>query len=275
MRTSATFALRRPNGAGFTLIELLVVLAVIGVLIALLLPAVQAAREAARRTQCLANLRQVGIALQNYETSVGCFPPGGWEWRPPRNTTRRQLAWSALILPQLDQATLHSALNLTTPFDSSQNTTAAATVVSTYLCPTEPRSDSERWVNGRAVCDYGGLNGQRITGPNTPPNGAMLYDRPLRAAQIRDGLSQTIVVGEDAGFVDGQWINGLNLFDQAYPINKAPAFENDLHSEHNGGAHALFGDGSARFLKETMSPRTLAALCTRAGGEVVDSAELP
>jgi hypothetical protein len=113
------------------------------------------------------------------------------------------------------------------------------------------------------------MYGQRITRPNNPPNGTMIYDRALRIAQVRDGLSQTIVVGEDAGFADGQWINGRNLFDQAYPINRAPSFENDLHSEHSAGAHVLLGDGSVHFLKESLDIQTLAALCTRAGGEVV------
>jgi prepilin-type N-terminal cleavage/methylation domain-containing protein/prepilin-type processing-associated H-X9-DG protein len=256
--------------AGLTLIELLVVIGVIALLIALLLPAVVAAREAARRAQCLSNLRQIGIALTHYETAVGRFPPGGWEWRPPRNTRQRQIAWSALILPYLEQGPLYAALNLNTAFDSPQNSTAAATIITTYLCPSA-RATGERRIDGRAACDYGGLNGQRITRPNNPPNGCMLYDVALRASEIRDGLSQTIIVGEDAGFPDGQWINGLNLFDQAFPINRAPAFENDLRSDHPGGAHVALADGSARFLKETLALPTLAALCTRSGGEIIDS----
>src|SRR5262245_18858252 len=102
----------RSEGEGFTLIELLVVIAIIGALIALLLPAVQAAREAARRITCAANLRQVGIALHGYHDAMATFPPGGWEWRPPGNRVRRQLAWSALILPYLEQKPLYDALNL-------------------------------------------------------------------------------------------------------------------------------------------------------------------
>jgi prepilin-type processing-associated H-X9-DG protein len=86
---------------------------------------------------------------------------------------------------------------------------------------------------------------------------------------MTDGASQTIIVGEDAGFPDGQWINGLNVFDQAFAINQAPSYENDLHSDHPGGAHALFADGSVHFLKNSLDVRTLAALCTRAGNEIV------
>lgn len=260
---------RAGSRRAFTLIELLVVIAIIGVLVALLLPAVQVARESARRMQCASNLKQIGIALHGYEVQYNTFPPGGWEWRPPRNTTKRQIAWSALILPFFDQRPLFDALNLNLPFDSPVNTTGAATVISSYLCPTYARSDFERLLQDRGACDYGGMYGQRITGPNNPPNGAMIYDRAFRAAQLRDGLSNTIQVGEDSGFPDGQWINGLNVFDQAFPINQAPAFENDLHSQHSGGAHALFADGSVRFLKESLAPKTLAALCTRAAGEVV------
>lgn len=251
----------------FTLIELLVVIAVIGVLVALLLPAVQAAREAARRMKCSANLRQVGIALHIYHDAYATFPPGGWEWRPFRNTTKRQIAWSALILADLEQRPLFDSINFHTPFDSVQNATAAATVVNVYLCPSAPNRQER--IEGRGVTHYGGMYGQRIIGTNNPPNGSMLYDLPVSLSMILDGASQTMIVGEDAGFPDGQWINGLNVFDQAFAINQAPAYENDLHSDHPGGAHALFADGSVHFLKNSLDVRTLAAICTRAGGEIV------
>ena len=97
----------------------------------------------------------------------------------------------------------------------------------------------------------------------------MVYDRAFTAAEIPDGTSTTIFVGEDTHWFEMQWINGANLFDQAFPINQAPAFENDLRSDHPGGVQVAFGDGSARFLRQTLDPRTLAALCTRAGGEPV------
>lgn len=136
-----------------------------------------------------------------------------------------------------------------------------------YLCPSAPNRQER--IEGRGVTHYGGMYGQRIIGTNNPPNGSMLYDLPVSLSMILDGASQTMIVGEDAGFPDGQWINGLNVFDQAFAINQAPAYENDLHSDHPGGAHALFADGSVHFLKNSLDVRTLAAICTRAGGEIV------
>ena len=101
-----------------------------------------------------------------------------------------------------------------------------------------------------------------------------MYDRAFRAGEITDGLSTTIFVSEDSGSVDGQWINGRNLFDQAYPIGRAPAFENDMRSEHRGGVNALFGDGAARFVRESIARAALAAVCTRAGDEPVAADDL-
>jgi prepilin-type N-terminal cleavage/methylation domain-containing protein/prepilin-type processing-associated H-X9-DG protein len=258
----------RPQSAspGFTLIELLVVIAIIGVLIALLLPAVQAAREAARRTQCLNNLRQIGIALHGYHDANQVFPPGGWV--AGANRTTRWIAWSALLLGHMEQQALQNSLNLDLGYDRPANSTAAATVLSVYLCPSSRRQQVR--VSGRGACDYGGIYGERITSPNNPPKGAMLYDQTISIAAVRDGTSQTIFVGEDSFFTDGQWIYARNVFDQAFAINKAPAFENDIRSEHPGGAQVVFGDGHARFLMESIDLRTLAALCTRAGSEIVE-----
>ena len=253
--------------AGFTLVELLVVIAVIAVLIALLLPAVQSAREAARRASCLNNLRQIGLAMQLYHGASATFPPGAWEWRPPNNPAKRQIAWSALILPHLEQTPVYQSLNFGFAFDSPANVTAAATVLNVYLCPSSLREDDRP--QGRAAADYGGIYGERINGPNNPAKGMMIYDKGIRISQVRDGVSQTLMIGEDSGWSDGQWINGLNVFDQAYPINQAPPFENDMRSEHPGGVNGLFVDGSVRFLKNSIAKQVVGAICTRAGREVI------
>ncbi len=266
-----------PREAGFTLVELLVVIAIIGVLIGLLLPAVQAAREAARRASCLNNLRQMGIAMHSHHNAHGAFPPGGIEHRWMINPTTgqrygpsgRQLAWSVYLLPFMEQDPLYRQLDLNKPFDSPENAEAAATVLSVYLCPSVP--GGRGLVQGRGPCHYGGIYGERITGPNNPPKGVMLYDRAISIAEITDGTSNTLAISEDSDFVDGQWINGLNIFDQAYQINYIPKdpklWENEIRSKHPGGANGLLCDGSTRFLSETMDLNVLAWLCNRASGK--------
>ena len=251
----------------FTLIELLVVISIIGVLVALLLPAVSYAREAARRASCLNNLKQMGIAMQGYHESNRIFPPGCVQFRTKARPQHVQLAWSLYVLPFLEQKALYNSTNLYLAFDSAANTTAAVTIINNYLCPSSTRPS--RLPQGRAACDYGGMNGERITTPNNPPKGTMLTDQCVSMRMIADGTSRTILIAEDSINPDGQWINGLNIFDQAFPINQGPPMENDMRSRHPGGAQCAMADGSARFLKQTIDKKVLAALCTRAGKEVI------
>ncbi|MDC0935704.1 DUF1559 domain-containing protein [Pirellulales bacterium] len=253
---------------GFTLLELIVVTAVIGALVALLAPAVQSAREAGRRTECKNQLRQVGIALNAYHATHGAYPVGCDQWRPWGNEVNRQLAWSAFILPFLEQRTLYGQLDLGRPFDDAVNSEPSRSRLSIYLCPSADPEAFER-PSGRGASHYGGIFGQRITGPNNPPRGVMRIDRPTRIREIEDGLAWTLIVGEDTRFPDGEWINGRNLFDQAYAVNAAPVFENDLWSQHPGGALGLACDASVHFLSEATDLEVLAALCTRAGDEPI------
>ncbi len=261
-----------PRRAGFSLVELLVVFAIITVLIGLMLPAIQRVRGTVDALICQHRLRQIGLACHHYHLDMGTFPPGGIEWRPPGNTTRRQLSWCVFILPYLEQDLVYRQLDLNLPFDHPVNAPAAATVLSVFICPSSRRM--EKLVQGRGACDYGGIYGERITSPNNPPKGMMLYDQPVRIAEVTDGLLTTLMISEDSGWKDGQWINGLNLFDQAYPINRAPPFENDIRSDHPGGAHGLFADGSVRFLHQNMALPVLAAICTRAQGEPISVDDL-
>jgi prepilin-type N-terminal cleavage/methylation domain-containing protein/prepilin-type processing-associated H-X9-DG protein len=255
------------RASAFTLIELLVVSAILAVLLGLLLPAVQKVREAANRTRCTSNLRQIGIALHHYHDAFHTFPPGGIEWRPPGNSTKRQLAWCAFLLPYLEQENLCRSLNLNKPFDSPENAQGAAAVLAVFLCPSKPRTDYR--FEGRGVCDYGGIFGQTLFGNNNPPNGTMLFDKPIGISMITDGTSHTVMISEDTQRDDGQWINAMNLFDVAFPINRGPAYDADIHSEHAAGANGLFADGSVRFLRQSMEMWVLAAIVTRAGGEPV------
>lgn len=259
-------ALRHRPQIGFTMVELLVVIAIVGILIALLLPAVQSVREAGRRMQCQNNLRQIGIALHNYHSAFRKFPPGGLEVRP-EVPDGKQIAWSAFVLPFLEQTAAYGRVDFNYAFDAPENQLVAATPIETYLCPSTPRATPLN--RGRGATDYGGIYGERIVSTNNPPRGVMIHDQPIRFRDITDGTSRTLMVSEDANFPDGQWINAWNLFDQAFSINRAPKFENDIRSMHPQGANGLFADGSVSFLNESIDLELLASLCTRNGNETI------
>src|SRR5262249_32937868 len=129
---------------GFTLIELLVVIAIIAVLIALLLPAVQAAREAARRAQCTNNLKQLGLAMANYESANGSFPLGSFHgtgggdpgWSPCNG--RHEFSFFIALLPFFEQAPLYNSWNANIHFSFSPNTTVWGTMVNSLVCPSDP-----------------------------------------------------------------------------------------------------------------------------------------
>ena len=258
----------RRRALGMTLVELLVVVSVLMVLISLLLPAVQAAREAGRKVSCVNNLRNIGCALHGHLLARGRFPVGCTEWKAGTGGTKRCLAWNARILPWLEQQPVADLLDLTRPYDDPANAKAAAVVMPVFVCPTAARDGGT--VGGMGRSDYGGVTGERIVSPNNPEKGVLIHDVGFAERQITDGLSKTVFVGECAAgsWPDGQWINGRNLFDQAYAVNW-PTWEDELRSRHPGGAHALFGDGAVRLLAETIEARVLAAACTRARGESV------
>lgn len=250
--------------SGFTVVELMVVVAIIGLLIGLLLPAIQAVRETARRMQCQNHLHQIGIALHNYHAAFRKLPPGGIEVRPetPRG---KQIAWSAMVLQFLEQPAVYSQIDFNYAFDHPVNAKAAATPIETYLCPSTSRPQVLN--RGKGATDYGGIYGERILTTNYPPRGVLIHDQAIRFRDVTDGLSRTLMISEDANFRDGQWINAWNLFDQAFPINRAPSFENDIRSMHPQGANGLFADGSVVFMNESMELVLLAAICTRNGNE--------
>jgi prepilin-type N-terminal cleavage/methylation domain-containing protein len=254
-----------PRG-GMTLVELLVVVAIVAALVALLLPAAQAAREASRRTACVNNLRHLGCALHGHLLAKRQFPVGCLEWKAGLGGTSRCLAWSAYILPWLEQQAVADRLDLQQPYDAAANRVAAAVAMPVFVCPSADRSG---WtVGGYGRSDYGGLGGERIVGPNAPMKGPLIHETGFSQAQITDGLSKTLFVAECAAgpWADGHWINGRNLFDQAFAINQ-PVSEDEIRSRHPGGAYGLVGDGAVHFLAETIDLRVLAAACTRARGE--------
>jgi prepilin-type processing-associated H-X9-DG protein len=268
----------RTLSAGITLVELLVVIAIIGVLVALLLPAAQAAREASRRAECQNHLRQIGVALHQYHEARGQFPVGCLDKRVPKvNPNGRQLAWSAAILQELEQPALERQLDFSSAYDSSVNSAAAPTIISTYLCPSTSRrapgregaivSDPTGTAAYRgAATDYGGIYG--AAGLSPAPNGVFLYERPVKLSEITDGTSHTLALAEDTGrgwTQDGEWINGENIYDVSNLINTQQ--HNEIWSDHPGGAMALWCDGSASLLEASMDMPALRAICTRSGND--------
>ena len=215
---------------GFTLVELLVVIAIIGVMVGLLLPAVQAAREAARRMQCTNNLKQIGLALHNYESAYRTFPPGFFSrvtgpWPGGGNAPIPEVGpgWSVfgMILPQLEQANLHSIINFNLPITDPANQAARSTKVKEYQCPSDAwNTPVTVWPTTIGVsdlapssytCSLGGGNPANAPGytamyEEQPFNGMFHRNVAVRHADITDGTSNTIGLGERASmFTPNGW----------------------------------------------------------------------
>jgi prepilin-type N-terminal cleavage/methylation domain-containing protein/prepilin-type processing-associated H-X9-DG protein len=199
---------------GFTLIELLVVIAIIGVLIALLLPAVQAAREAARRSQCVNNLKQMGLALHNYESTITSFPPTTilipFPTGAPNGKWLYESSWSvfARTAPYMEQSNLHNAINYSFTYSDVTNTTVTFTPVSYLFCPSDPGhhfDDASMGGTGDATTSYGTCDGDwyvwsvnwgatNSVGPQNRSLFGPVYSR--RIADVTDGLSNTLAISE-------------------------------------------------------------------------------
>jgi prepilin-type N-terminal cleavage/methylation domain-containing protein len=253
---------------GMTLVELLVVIAIIGILVGLLMPAVQSARESARRMQCQSQLRQVGLALHNYHAAHRTLPPGCLQWRPFRGNPRlKNFAWSALILPYMEASNVARRVNYDYAFDHPLNAEARRTNLAIYMCPSVPVQPSQQ-----GKIDYGGIYGQRINTRSQTDNGVFVYDRAIAHREILDGLTQTMMIAEDTGGPDAEWINGSNIFEQSGGINDptAWAMDNEIRSHHRSGAMVLFSCGRTFFASDSTSRPVLAAMITRDWGDVWD-----
>ena len=196
---------------GFTLVELLVVIAIIGILIALLLPAVQSAREAARRMQCSNKLRQIGLAVLNYESQHKVFPPGGitktttcrieGDW-----TTSNMSSWTVMILPFLEESARYDEYNHAGTFAPTWRITGATNhskqfrPLAKFECPSDPRSGDEWPLNNYFACQGGGATAECYAssdpGRKIFRNGMFFANSSTGFRSLRDGSSNTLMIGE-------------------------------------------------------------------------------
>ena len=294
-----------PAAAAFTLIELLVVIAIIAVLIALLLPAVQAAREAARRAQCCNNLMQLAIAVQNYESSHEMLPPGVVNLTGPIVDQPKgyHFGWLVQILPYCELRNVYNHFNFKMGLYETQNFTTRTTLVRSFLCPSDPGAN--RGPTGVAMTNYAGSCNDVEAPIAASNNGVLFLNSAIRFEDITDGTSQTIFVGEklNDGLGEG-WASGTRaslrnsgsginrtanpLTTPLVPVDdeedsaggaKAAAstpfdvltFVGGYSSRHPGGGNFAFGDGSVRFLKNSIGAGTFRLLTSRADGEIISA----
>jgi prepilin-type N-terminal cleavage/methylation domain-containing protein/prepilin-type processing-associated H-X9-DG protein len=298
---------------GFTLIELLVVIAIIAVLIGLLLPAVQKVREAANRSKCTSNLKQLALALHQYENLHGKFPPAqvvGPFWEAGV-TAQVNHGWGPFILPFIEQQELARIYRWDYFQYAPENQEIASRPLKIFQCPS---AQPDRFMThgvfaygGRGACtDYAPteevdsvLVDLDLVDPVGAYKGIMAQNLMSRHNDILDGTSNTILLSEDAGrprqwhtgkpgadnaLAGCPWTGGANSiilqgssFDGVTRPGPCPMNCNnnrEVYSFHPGGANAVFADGSVHFLKAGMSIRVLAALFTRAGGEVASPSDL-
>jgi prepilin-type N-terminal cleavage/methylation domain-containing protein/prepilin-type processing-associated H-X9-DG protein len=279
----------------FTLVELLVVIAIIGILVALLLPAVQAAREAARRSQCLNNMRQLSIAMHNHHDTYKRLPPGGLGVANTGEGAVPRLAWSAFVLPFMEQQNLQDLVDLKHSWswvDSKTNNLVVNEMqVPVFHCPSGITTKQPN--TNHFTLHYYGNMGPKGQNPQTGVNyetipsnqgdmslqGVLGANTKTRFADIIDGTSNTILLGElswnDApcyrpwlrGYENNAVVGSKNVFNA---INGVADKFNDVAfgSEHPGGANFAMCDASVRFINEDIDIGAYRGLSSRNGEEV-------
>jgi len=226
-------------------IEILVVLAIIMVLIALLLPAVRTAGPAARRSQCVNNLKHIGLALRNYQSEHGTFPPVYTV-----DAAGKPLhSWRTLILPYVEQKHLYDSIDLSRPWNDPVNAKAFQSTVQTYSCPEEKKA-----ANGTTYLGVVGPTAFFSTGVSR------------RLEEITDGQDQTLMVIEVDKERSIPWMAPIDA-DERLVLGLGP--KADLY--HSGGVNALFASGTVRFLKATVPDSVRHALITIAGDDKVSN----
>jgi len=295
---------RPPTRRGFTLIELLVVIAIIAILIGLLLPAVQKVREAAARATCQNNLKQFGLALHNFAgNNNNKFPAS----RITVGGVSKFRSWTPIALAYVEQDNVGRLWNDAIKWNTGTNLTTSATTFKLFVCPSVPSRAAA--TNGIAPGDYGAVNAIRrrfytANGvPNFPIAGSAAGDEAIGALRkefetpvlaVTDGLSNTFLIAEDAGrpslFQKGKNTGGTTADgwgwadpDCGFSVDGVQADlvttggtcfinctnDSEFYAFHTGGINVCLGDGSVRFIRESIPAANLAALVTAQAGDIV------
>jgi prepilin-type N-terminal cleavage/methylation domain-containing protein len=288
----------RHDFRGFSLVELLVAMGVIAVLVTMLLPAVQNVREAARRTQCKNNLRQVSLALQSYYSSYECLPPGTVNGTGPilNRPQGYHHGWLTVLLPYLEAGPLSAQIDPAAGIYEERHAAVRSVVLPVLLCPSdkaERHSDRDDDI-AAALTNFAGVHDPREVPIDVTNHGVLFLNSRVHYADVPDGTAHTVFVGEflrkadDLGWASGtratlrnggmpDGIPGGNVYsDRTTLVNSLETLARidpllgvgSFGSAHSGGAHYAMGDASVRFLSAGVSSPVLRQLCDRADGEL-------
>jgi prepilin-type N-terminal cleavage/methylation domain-containing protein/prepilin-type processing-associated H-X9-DG protein len=280
----------RRRSWGFTLVELLVVIAIIGILVALLLPAVQATREAARRVSCLNNVAQLGLALHNYEFHYEHLPAGSIN---PEGPIRSEpvgihVSWIVQILPYMEQNALSRQFDQAAGAYADKNAAVRAAQIRTLQCPSDGTPHFSETHNV-ARSSYVGCYHDAEAPIDKENHGLLFLNSKIRYADIDDGSAATLLLGEALTRADNLgWVSGTratlrntSLIEDYQPKGHsaeaaaeqerklAPTFVGGFGSTHPGGINTGFADGSTKFFRRTVEPAVLHQIGHRADGEII------